>query len=134
MLIWTAHQKAINTCRPVSCLKITFPYLWFITFVALSGAVLNTYNKFAVAAFTPVFLNIAMIGAAIYLAPQMQNPAEAIAWGVFLGGLIQFLFQLPFLAKAGLLVMPRWGLEGSKRDENPHFNDPGVIWRVCQSN
>ncbi|MBP8226588.1 MAG: murein biosynthesis integral membrane protein MurJ [Pararheinheimera sp.] len=90
-------------------LKITFPYLWFITFVALSGAVLNTYNKFAVAAFTPVFLNIAMIGAAIYLAPQMQNPAEAIAWGVFLGGLIQFLFQLPFLAKAGLLVMPRWG-------------------------
>jgi putative peptidoglycan lipid II flippase len=96
-------------------LKITFPYLWFITFVALSGAVLNTYNKFAVAAFTPVFLNIAMIGAAIYLAPQMQNPAEAIAWGVFLGGLIQFLFQLPFLAKAGLLVMPRWG-----------WNDPNV--------
>jgi putative peptidoglycan lipid II flippase len=90
-------------------LKITFPYLWFITFVALSGAVLNTYNRFAVAAFTPVFLNIAMIGAALYLAPQMQNPAEAIAWGVFLGGLIQFLFQLPFLAKAGLLVMPRWG-------------------------
>jgi len=90
-------------------LKITFPYLWFITFVALSGAVLNTYNRFAVAAFTPVFLNIAMIGSALWLAPQMQEPSEAIAWGVFLGGLVQFLFQLPFLAKAGLLVRPRWG-------------------------
>lgn len=89
-------------------LKITFPYLWFITFVALSGAVLNTYNKFAVAAFSPVFLNIAMIGAAILLTPYLDDASTALAWGVFLGGLFQFLFQLPFLAKAGLLVKPRW--------------------------
>ena len=89
-------------------LKITFPYLWFITFVALSGAILNTYNKFAVAAFSPVFLNIAMIVAAIYLSPYFDDPSTALAWGVFLGGLLQFLFQLPFLAKAGLLVKPRW--------------------------
>lgn len=95
-------------------LKITFPYLWFITFVALSGAVLNTYNKFAVAAFSPVFLNIAMIGAAIFLSPHTDSPATALAWGVFLGGLLQLLFQLPFLAKAGLLVLPRWGW----RDDN----------------
>ncbi|MBV2129440.1 murein biosynthesis integral membrane protein MurJ [Arsukibacterium indicum] len=90
-------------------LKITFPYLWFISLVALSGAVLNTYNKFAVAAFTPVFLNIAIIGSAVYLAPQLDEPAMALAWGVFAGGLVQLLFQLPFLAKAGLLVMPKWG-------------------------
>ncbi|MBU1439009.1 MAG: murein biosynthesis integral membrane protein MurJ [Gammaproteobacteria bacterium] len=89
-------------------LKITFPYLWFITFVALSGAILNTYNKFAVAAFSPVFLNIAMIGAAIYLTPYFDDASSALAWGVFLGGLLQFMFQLPFLAKAGLLVKPRW--------------------------
>lgn len=95
-------------------LKITFPYLWFITFVALSGAILNTYNKFAVAAFSPVFLNIAMIGAAIYLSPYFDDASSALAWGVFLGGLLQFLFQLPFLAKAGLLVKPRWAW----RDEN----------------
>lgn len=95
-------------------LKITFPYLWFITFVALSGAVLNTYNKFAVAAFSPVFLNIAMIGAALYLSPHTDSPATALAWGVFLGGLLQLLFQLPFLARAGLLVLPRWGW----RDDN----------------
>ncbi|SNY54568.1 putative peptidoglycan lipid II flippase [Arsukibacterium tuosuense] len=90
-------------------LKITFPYLWFISLVALSGAVLNTYNRFAVAAFTPVFLNIAIIGSALYLAPELDEPAMALAWGVFIGGLVQLLFQLPFLAKAGLLVMPKWG-------------------------
>jgi putative peptidoglycan lipid II flippase len=90
-------------------LKITFPYLFFITFVALSGAVLNTYNKFAVAAFTPVFLNIAIIVCAITLRDTFSDPAYALAIGVFLGGLIQFLFQLPFMAKAGLLVLPKWG-------------------------
>lgn len=90
-------------------LKITFPYLWFISMVALSGAVLNIYNRFAVAAFTPVFLNIVMIACAIYLAPRMDEPALALAWGVFIGGAVQLLFQLPFLAKAGLLVWPKWG-------------------------
>ncbi len=95
-------------------LKITFPYLWFISLVALSGAILNTYNRFAVAAFTPVFLNVVMIACAIYLAPRLDEPALALAWGVFIGGAIQLLFQLPFLAKAGLLVWPRWGW----RDEN----------------
>nr|WP_256447651.1 murein biosynthesis integral membrane protein MurJ [Psychrosphaera sp. F3M07] len=90
-------------------LKITFPYLFFITFVALAGAVLNTYNKFAVAAFTPVFLNIAIIVCAITLRDSFSDPAYALAIGVFLGGLIQFLFQLPFMAKAGLLVLPKWG-------------------------
>ncbi|WP_215395801.1 murein biosynthesis integral membrane protein MurJ [Rheinheimera oceanensis] len=95
-------------------LKITFPYLWFISLVALSGAVLNTYNRFAVAAFTPVFLNIAMIACAVYMAPTMEEPALALAWGVFIGGVVQLLFQLPFLAKAGVLVWPKWGW----RDEN----------------
>lgn len=95
-------------------LKITFPYLWFISLVALSGAVLNIYNRFAVAAFTPVFLNIVMIACAVYMAPLLDEPALALAWGVFIGGAVQLLFQLPFLAKAGLLQMPRWGW----RDEN----------------
>ena len=89
-------------------LKITFPYLWFISFTALSGAVLNTMGRFAVSAFTPVLLNICIISAAIYLTPMMENPAFALAWGVFLGGLVQFLFQLPFLYRAGFLVKPQW--------------------------
>ena len=89
-------------------LTITFPYLWFISFAALSGAILNTMGRFAVAAFTPVLLNVAIIGMAIYGAPYTQSPAHALAWGVFLGGLIQFLFQIPFLYKAGMLVKPKW--------------------------
>lgn len=91
-----------------SLLKITFPYLWFISFTALAGAVLNTMGRFAVAAFTPVLLNIAIILMAVYGAEYTQSPAYALAWGVFLGGLIQFLFQIPFLYKAGVLVKPCW--------------------------
>lgn len=96
-------------------LKITFPYLWFITFVALSGAILNTYNRFAIAAFTPVFLNICMIFSAIFLSEYFDMSAVALAVGVFLGGVVQFLFQIPFLVKAGFMVRPRWG-----------WKDPGV--------
>ncbi len=89
-------------------LSITFPYLWFISFAALSGAVLNTMGRFAVGAFTPVLLNIAIIGMAIWGSPYTESPAHALAWGVFLGGLIQFLFQIPFMCKAGMLVKPTW--------------------------
>jgi len=91
-----------------SLLKITFPYLWFISFTALAGAVLNTMGKFAVAAFTPVLLNIAIILMAVYGADYTQSPAHALAWGVFLGGFIQFIFQIPFLYKAKVLVKPCW--------------------------
>ena len=91
-----------------SLLKITFPYLWFISFTALAGAVLNTMGRFAVAAFTPVLLNIAIILMAVYGAEYTQSPAHALAWGVFFGGLIQFLFQIPFLYKANVLVKPCW--------------------------
>ncbi|WP_026971666.1 murein biosynthesis integral membrane protein MurJ [Aliagarivorans marinus] len=89
-------------------LKITFPYLWFITFTGLSGAILNAFGRFAVAAFTPVFLNIAIISAAIYLGPKLEQPELALAWGVFFGGLIQLLFQIPFIFRLKLLTRPRW--------------------------
>ncbi|QBQ63493.1 murein biosynthesis integral membrane protein MurJ [Actinobacillus indolicus] len=89
-------------------LKITFPYLWFITFVALSGAVLNTLGKFGVMAFSPVLLNVAIIAVAIFASPYFDSPDTALAWGVFLGGLLQFLFQIPFMKKEGLLVKPKW--------------------------
>ncbi|QIM62249.1 murein biosynthesis integral membrane protein MurJ [Pasteurellaceae bacterium Orientalotternb1] len=96
-------------------LKITFPYLWFITFVALSGAVLNTIGKFGVMAFSPVLLNVAIITVAILGLPYFDSPDTALAWGVFLGGLLQFLFQIPFMKKEGLLVKPKWA-----------WNDEGV--------
>ena len=98
-------------------LRITFPYLWFITFVALSGAILNTIGKFGVMSFSPVLLNVAMIATALFLAPQLDSPDLALAIGIFLGGLLQFLFQIPFLKKAGLLVKPKWAWhdEGVKK-------------------
>lgn len=96
-----------------SLLKITFPYLWFISFTALAGAVLNTYGKFAVASFTPVLLNVCIISMAIWGRSWFDNPEYALAWGVFLGGLVQFLFQLPFLKRSGALVWPKWGWKSS---------------------
>ena len=89
-------------------LKITFPYLFFVSFVALSGSVLNTYNRFALAAFTPALLNISMIGCAIWLSPHLEEPAYALAIGVFVGGVAQFLLQLPYLFRKKLLVRPKW--------------------------
>ncbi|GAA6205282.1 murein biosynthesis integral membrane protein MurJ [Thalassotalea sp. SU-HH00458] len=92
-----------------SLLKITFPYLWFISLTALSGAILNTYGRFAVSSFTPVLLNICIISMAIFGRDWFASPEYALAWGVFLGGLVQFIFQLPFLYRAGALVKPTWG-------------------------
>lgn len=97
----------------VEMLRITFPYLLFVSLAALASGVLNTYGRFGVPAFTPVFLNIAMIVAAIWLAPHLENPITALAWGVFFGGLIQLAFQLPFLKKIHLLPRPRWGWKDS---------------------
>ena len=113
---WNGGPEAYKFVLASDMLKITFPYLWFITFTALSGAILNTLGKFAVAAFTPVFLNIAIIGCAIYVSPQLAQPEIGLAMGVFLGGLIQFSFQIPFLKKEKLLVKPSW-----------QWHHPGVV-------
>ncbi|OQK15849.1 murein biosynthesis protein MurJ [Methyloprofundus sedimenti] len=99
----------------VQMLRITFPYLFFISSVAFAGGILNTYGKFAVPAFTPVFLNISLIAAAIWLAPLMPQPIVALAWGVFVAGAVQLAFQLPALWRLGLVPRLRFG-----------FNDPGV--------
>jgi putative peptidoglycan lipid II flippase len=91
-------------------LKITFPYILFISLTAFCGSVLNTVGRFAVPAFTPVLLNLSMISAAIIVSPALPSTtAKAFAWGIFIAGIVQLLFQLPFLWKEGLLVKPRWG-------------------------
>ena len=94
-------------------LRITFPYLLFISLTALLGSVLNCYGRFAVPAFTPVLLNLALIAAALWLAPNFERPVVALAWGVFVAGLAQLLFQLPFVLRLGLLRWPRWGWRDS---------------------
>jgi putative peptidoglycan lipid II flippase len=91
-------------------LRITFPYALFISLASLAGGILNSYQRFAIPALSPVLLNLSMIAAALCLAPLMREPVIALAWGVFAAGVLQLAFQLPSLAKLGLLPRPRWGL------------------------
>ena len=91
----------------VDMLRITFPYLLLISLTALCGAVLNSYNRFAVPAFTPALLNVSLIGCSFLLAPYMRVPELALAWAVLLAGAAQLLFQLPFLARLRLLPPPQ---------------------------
>lgn len=88
-------------------LRITFPYIFFIALTAFAGGILNSYNKFAVPAFTPVLLNLCLISAAIWGSEHFTQPVMALAWGVALAGLLQLLFQFPFLARLHLLPLPR---------------------------
>lgn len=99
----------------VTMLRITFPYLLLVSLTALSGAILNTYSRFWVMAFTPVFLNLCMISAAFWLAPHLATPIIGLAWGVFIAGIIQLAFQWPFLKQLRLLPRPKI-----------NFRDPGV--------
>lgn len=88
-------------------LRITFPYLMLVSLTAMAGAILNTYGYFGVPAFTPVLLNISMILSAMYLCPSLPQPVVGLAWGVLIAGIVQLLFQLPFLYQRNLLIRPR---------------------------
>lgn len=89
-------------------LRFTFPYLFFVSLTAFAGGVLNTYGRFGVPAFTPVILNIVLIGAAVWLSPRLDEPGMALAYAVFIAGALQLLFQLPFLARIRALPRPKW--------------------------
>lgn len=96
--------------------RIMFPYLLLIVLTAFAGAILNTCGVFGAPAFTPVLLNIALIGVALLWAPHVSQPIYVLAWGVMIGGLAQLLIQIPFLKRVNL--MPRFRVG---------FRDPGVI-------
>jgi len=97
----------------IAMLRVTFPYLLFISLTALAGGVLNSCGKFAIPALTPVLLNICMIIAAVWVAPHFEQPAMALAWGVFAAGVTQLLFQIPYLKQLRLLPRPRWAWRAS---------------------
>lgn len=101
-------------------LRVTFPYIFFISLVSLAGGILNTYSRFSVPALTPALLNISFIVFALWLAPYFDPPVQALAWAVFCGGVLQLAFQVPHLWRLGLL--PRFRLD---------FGDEGV-WRVVR--
>ena len=104
----------------VQLLRITSPYIFFISLVAVAAGILNTYNKFWVPAIAPILLNLCNISAALWLAPYCDPPIVAMAWSWFIAGIVQLAFQLPFLKKIGML--PTWRLD---------LKDAGV-WRIIK--
>jgi putative peptidoglycan lipid II flippase len=96
-------------------LRVTFPYLMFVALTALAGGILNTLGRFAVPALTPALLNVSLIVAATVLSSRFDEPVKALAWGVFVAGVLQLAVQLPVLARHGVLPVPR-----------PGFSHPGV--------
>jgi len=113
---WVMDGEAAKLALAAEMLRLTFPYLFFISLTAFAGGILNAHDRFAVPAFTPVLLNLCLISAALWLAPVMEQGIVALAWGVLIAGITQFTFQLPFLAGIRLLPRPR-----------PGFHDPGVV-------
>ncbi|WP_027467944.1 murein biosynthesis integral membrane protein MurJ [Deefgea rivuli] len=107
-------QMALTT----DLLRITFPYILLISLSSLAGAVLNTWNKYSVPAFTPTLLNISFIVFSLFLTPYFDPPIMAMAWALLVGGVAQLAYQLPHLKKIGMLVRPKINLK-----------DPEV-WRV----
>jgi len=94
----------------VAMVQVMFPYMMFISLVAMAAGVLNSYSRFAAAAFTPVLLNLVLIAAAIWGARHYSEPAQnaqVLAWGVFVAGIVQLLFQVPFLYRVRMLARPR---------------------------
>jgi len=104
----------------VALLRVTFPYILFISLTSLAGSILNTYGQFGIPAFTPTLLNVSFIVFALWLAPLFDPPVMALAWAVLAGGALQLAFQLPFLKRIGKLPRPR-----------RTFRHPGV-WRVIR--
>jgi putative peptidoglycan lipid II flippase len=106
--------------------RFMFPYIGFMSLVALAAGILNTWKRFAVPAATPVLLNICMILAAWLLAPRLEahgiEPILAMAVGVMAGGVLQLAVQIPALARLGLF--PRVGLRWSAI--RAAWNDPGM--------
>lgn len=115
MAPWVALIFAPGFSRDVAKLALTadlivwtFPYLLLISLTGFCGAILNTYGRFAVPAYTPVLLNLSLITAAVVWAPMMPEPALGLAMGVTLAGVVQLLFQLPSLRALKLTPRPVW--------------------------
>jgi putative peptidoglycan lipid II flippase len=101
----------------VTLTRITFPYIAFMSLVAFSAGILNTWSRFALPAFTPVLLNIAFILMALFAAPWFDPPVLALAWAVFIGGVLQLALQVPALKRLGMLPRfdPQWRDAGVQR-------------------
>jgi putative peptidoglycan lipid II flippase len=108
-------------------LRITFWYFPLVSLAAAVGGVLNTFGRYFTPALAPLFLNLAMICAALWLAPHLDAPVLALAIGVVFGGLLQLLWQLPALATIGCLARPRLGFSHPGVRRILHLMVPGIF-------
>ena len=106
-------HEANKFALTVELLRITFPYILFISLASLAGSVLNMYHKFSIPALAPALLNISTIVFALFLVPYFHPPILALAWSVFVGGILQLLYQLPHLWRLRMLPRPRLNLRDS---------------------
>lgn len=98
----------------IDLVRITFPYLIFISLVSLLGGIMNSLGKFWQAAATPVLLNITLITAVFALTPVMASPAHALSWGIAIGGVVQLAWMMYHTARIGWL--PRLSLPKMTQD------------------
>ena len=108
-------------------LRLTFPYLLFISLVAFAAGILNTYGRFAAASFVSVWLNVVLIGAAILVSPHLAQPELALAAGVFVAGVVQVLFLVPSLRRIGLFPRPSWGRQDAGVRRIMKLMLPGIL-------
>ena len=123
VLVWiSAPGFAADTGKfelTITLTRITFPYIFFMSLVALAGGILNTMSRFALPAFTPVLLNVAFIAMALFAVPYFDPPVLALGWAVFLGGALQLAIQIPALRRIAMLPRPSLNWRAA-------WQDPGV--------
>lgn len=88
--------------------RIMFPYIFMISIVALFMGILNALRHFAAPAAAPVFLNVGIIGATLWLSPHFPEPIVGVAVGVLIGGMMQLVLQIPWIVKKGMSLVPCW--------------------------
>lgn len=94
-----ADENSATVALTADMLRITFPYLMFISMTALAGSVLNSYRHFGLPAFTPVLHNLSLIGAMLLLARYFDIREFSLAWGVFIAGVVQTILLWPAMAR-----------------------------------
>jgi putative peptidoglycan lipid II flippase len=111
---WGFYEYPAKFNLTVDLTRLMFPYIFFISLVALAAGVLNSLRHFAAPAAAPVVLNLSMIFSVALLCSYFNvEPYTALAWGVIAGGILQLALQVPFMVRAGVKIRPDF-----------HFRDP----------
>ncbi len=114
-------------------LRLTFPYLLFISMTAFAGSILQSYGRFAAPAVAPVLLNLSMIAGALIFSPMFDKPIMALGYAVAIAGLLQFFIQLPQLYMQKLLVKPKVDFQHEGVRRILKLMLPAIFWGVSYS-